>query len=220
LTIGSRTGINFTTLIDAAERIEIGDRVGIGPYCVISDAVLGASGEVVETAPITIEDDAWLASRVTVLPGSHIGAGAVITAGSIVSGTVPPRVVAGGIPARVLRRLDDGVQDDTVDAGVSACVDDATDELEATLPTRSTSSLHGALAPTATAFLISDFTIDSLAPKLAVTTPAFGAELAPFGAVVPSLIIPPTDQRDLAVVWTRPELALSTMRAALDARRR
>ncbi len=216
LTIGSRTGINFTTLIDAAERIDIGDRVDIGPYCVIADAVLGEGGEVVETSPITIEDGAWLASRVTVLPGTRIGAGAVITAGSIVSGTVPPRVVAGGIPARVLRRLDGGE-----DASDVAEMADVADRAARSSPAPAAWSAPVAVAqapePSGAALLISDFTIDPLVPALALTNPAFRAELAPFGAVVASVMAPPTEARDLAVVWTRPELTLSTLRAALDA---
>jgi acetyltransferase-like isoleucine patch superfamily enzyme len=38
-----------------------------------------------------------------VLPGARIGAGAVIAAGSVVAGDIPPGKVAGGIPARILR---------------------------------------------------------------------------------------------------------------------
>ena len=108
LTIGSRTAINFGTLVDASERIAIGDHVSIGPHCVIADSEMGTAGEGVRSpsSPIVIGDGVWLASRVTVLPGTEIGAGAVITAGSIVEGRIPSGVVAGGIPARVLRRLD------------------------------------------------------------------------------------------------------------------
>src|SRR6185503_13016311 len=56
--------------------------------------------------PITIEDDVWLAGRVSVLRGSRIGRGSVITAGSVVSGEIPAGVIAGGVPARVIRRIE------------------------------------------------------------------------------------------------------------------
>jgi acetyltransferase-like isoleucine patch superfamily enzyme len=53
---------------------------------------------------VEIGDGVWLAARVTVLPGSRIGAGAVIAAGSVVAGDIPAGNVAGGIPARILRK--------------------------------------------------------------------------------------------------------------------
>ena len=110
LVIGERTGINYGTSFHAVESITIGRNVDIGPHCIISDADTGSVDhpDRATVAPVVIGDDVWLASRVTVLPGSNIGAGAMITAGSVVDGDIPPRVVAGGIPARVLRALDDG----------------------------------------------------------------------------------------------------------------
>jgi acetyltransferase-like isoleucine patch superfamily enzyme len=41
-----------------------------------------------------------------VLPGSHIGEGAIIGAQSVVTGAIPPRVFAAGNPAKVVRSLD------------------------------------------------------------------------------------------------------------------
>jgi virginiamycin A acetyltransferase len=40
---------------------------------------------------------------VTILSGVEIGDGAVIAAGSVVTGTIPPYSIAGGIPAKVIR---------------------------------------------------------------------------------------------------------------------
>ncbi len=45
------------------------------------------------SAPIVIEDDAWISFGVTVLRGVRIGAGSVIAAGSIVTSDVPPRML-------------------------------------------------------------------------------------------------------------------------------
>jgi putative colanic acid biosynthesis acetyltransferase WcaF len=52
--------------------------------------------------PIVIESAAWVGARAIVLPGVTIGRGAVVAAGSVVSRDVPPGVVAGGAPCRVI----------------------------------------------------------------------------------------------------------------------
>lgn len=59
-------------------------------------------------APIVIKSHAWLTINVSVLPGVTIGEGTIITAGSVVQKSVPPHVVAGGVPAKVLKRFKDG----------------------------------------------------------------------------------------------------------------
>lgn len=55
---------------------------------------------------VIIEDFVWMGSRVIVLPGAHIGRGAVIQAGAVVSGEIPECAVAGGNPARVFKYRD------------------------------------------------------------------------------------------------------------------
>jgi len=101
LTIGDGCSINYGTMLSAASRVRLGDRVMIGNYCVICDTIVPGADEV--PRPIEIGDDVWLAIRVTVMPGSKIGAGAVISAGSVVDGEIPPGVLAAGVPARVIR---------------------------------------------------------------------------------------------------------------------
>jgi acetyltransferase-like isoleucine patch superfamily enzyme len=83
ITIGDETSINYGTIVSAASRIQIGRRAMIGNYCVIADTqVPGTPADAADVAaPIEIGDGAWLAVRVTVLPGSRIGAGAVISTG-------------------------------------------------------------------------------------------------------------------------------------------
>jgi acetyltransferase-like isoleucine patch superfamily enzyme len=55
---------------------------------------------------ITIENGAWVASGAIVLGPCTIGESAVVAAGAVVTGDVPPLVVVGGVPASVIRRLD------------------------------------------------------------------------------------------------------------------
>jgi acetyltransferase-like isoleucine patch superfamily enzyme len=106
--IGDGVYINYGALISANSRVTIGCDVMIGNYTIVGDTEVPGIGEPssarrLEARNIVIGDGAWLAARVIVLPGAEIGAGAVIAAGSIVSGSIPPNAVAGGIPARVLR---------------------------------------------------------------------------------------------------------------------
>jgi acetyltransferase-like isoleucine patch superfamily enzyme len=56
-----------------------------------------------EFLPITIGHDVWIGARAIVLDGAEIGDGAIIAAGSVVAGTIPPYAIAGGAPARVIR---------------------------------------------------------------------------------------------------------------------
>ena len=100
--------INYGTLISAQRHVRIGSNVMVGNYSIIADTEIPGISEPpgapqFEPRGVEIGDGAWLAARVTVLPGARIGAGAVIAAGSVVAGNIPDGAVAGGIPARVLR---------------------------------------------------------------------------------------------------------------------
>jgi acetyltransferase-like isoleucine patch superfamily enzyme len=52
---------------------------------------------------IFVGDDVWFGVGVTVLDGVHIGNGAVIGAGSVVTHDIPEGAIAAGVPARVIR---------------------------------------------------------------------------------------------------------------------
>lgn len=53
--------------------------------------------------PIIIEDHVWIGANCIILPGVTIGNGSIIAAGSVVYNDIPPMVVAGGNPAKVIR---------------------------------------------------------------------------------------------------------------------
>ena len=106
--IGDGVFINYGSMISAHLHVRIGSNVMLGNYCIIADTEIPGIGEPpggpsIDPRPVEIGDGAWLAARVTVLPGTRIGAGAVIAAGSVVAGDIPPGSLAGGIPARILR---------------------------------------------------------------------------------------------------------------------
>jgi maltose O-acetyltransferase len=54
-----------------------------------------------------IGDNVWLGGGVTVCPGVTIGDDTVVGAGAVVTRDLPPAVVAGGVPARVIRVIDE-----------------------------------------------------------------------------------------------------------------
>ena len=54
-------------------------------------------------APVVIDDYAVIGSRVTILPGVHIGKGAVVATGAVVTKNVAPYAVVGGIPAAFIK---------------------------------------------------------------------------------------------------------------------
>jgi acetyltransferase-like isoleucine patch superfamily enzyme len=56
-------------------------------------------------SPTVIGDNVWLGSRVIVMRGASVGDHSVIAAGAVVSGEIPASVLAGGVPARVIRDL-------------------------------------------------------------------------------------------------------------------
>lgn len=108
LVIGDHVFVNQGSSIVAHLRVEIGDYVHIGDFVAILDSNFHAvaPGEEVVTEPISIGSGAWIGRNVLILPGSVVGEHAVVGAGSLVNGVIPPATVAAGSPARVLRRFE------------------------------------------------------------------------------------------------------------------
>jgi acetyltransferase-like isoleucine patch superfamily enzyme len=97
--------------------IEIGSGVDIAPNCVFYSYNHGvAPDRSIREQPLTakggirIDDDTWVGVGVTVLSGVHIGKGAVIGAGSIVTHDVPDGAIAVGRPARIIKMRRDLVE--------------------------------------------------------------------------------------------------------------
>lgn len=108
--IGARVFINFNpTFLDIAE-IRIGDDTQIGPNAnLLTPTHPTDPGQRLakwEAAkPITLGRNVWLGGNVTVLPGVTIGDSTTVGAGSVVTRSLPPRVVAVGNPARIVKVL-------------------------------------------------------------------------------------------------------------------
>lgn len=110
--IGDNFGANGNVrlIADCGGRIEIGDKVIVGPNVVIraadhamdrTDIAIREQGHAAGT--IVIGNDVWIAANVVVLKDARIGDHAVIGAGSVVTGEIPAYAIAAGAPARVIR---------------------------------------------------------------------------------------------------------------------
>jgi len=113
LRIGSGCFINEDCVFDATAPIVLGNEVNLGHGVLIttSSHLIGGSERragLLEPEPVRVGDGAWLASRVVVLPGVEVGDGAVVCAGAVVSRDVPANAMVGGVPARLIRQLEDG----------------------------------------------------------------------------------------------------------------
>lgn len=117
VTVGDNCSLGHMLSLNVAERIRIGNYVRIGGLVAISDS----DGHPIDKIdrrtkpfpresikPVTIDDDVWIGRNVIILKGVHIGEGAIVGAGSVVTKDVPPRSIVGGNPARVIRYLDVG----------------------------------------------------------------------------------------------------------------
>lgn len=108
LRVGDGTFINYGATISAHSGVQIGRDCLIGNYAMIMDSDyhdVADFSKPGETAPIVIEDNAWVGARAIVLKGVRIGQGAVVAAGAVVTRDVPPRTLVAGVPARVVREI-------------------------------------------------------------------------------------------------------------------
>ncbi len=115
LTVGDNVDIGWQTTIAVGGRVEIGDNVRIAGRAFLAgypghpinaaDRALGLPDTDDQVGDIILEPDVWLATGVTVTAGVRIGRGTIVAAGSVVTRDLPPYVLAGGAPARVIRPL-------------------------------------------------------------------------------------------------------------------
>ncbi|OED41967.1 acetyltransferase [Endozoicomonas sp. (ex Bugula neritina AB1)] len=115
LIIGNNVGISWQNEIFVGDRIEIGNNVRLA----VKVRLVGYPGHPIDpesrakghpdsdhqVGNIVLEDDVWLTAGVTVMGGVRIGRGTIVTTGSVVTKDLPPGVLAGGMPAKVIRPL-------------------------------------------------------------------------------------------------------------------
>jgi len=116
LRVGNNVDIGYMTTIAVGQRVEIGNNVRIAGHAFLAgypghplDAKARAAGQPEtddQVGNIILEEDVWLATNVSVLAGVRIGRGTIVATGSVVTRDLPAMVLAAGIPARVIRHLD------------------------------------------------------------------------------------------------------------------
>jgi acetyltransferase-like isoleucine patch superfamily enzyme len=108
LIIGDNTFINTGVIISVRNQVVIGKNCEIAPQVIIMDSDFHGienRDKPQKPAPVTIEDNVWLATRCTILKGVTIGKGAVVAAGAVVTNDVPPYTLVGGVPAKIIRHI-------------------------------------------------------------------------------------------------------------------
>lgn len=117
LILGNNVSMENNCHVAAAFHVEIHDDVLMASGVYVSDHSHGGTTAadlalppneraIVSKGPVVIEAQVWLGENVCVLPGVRIGRSSIIGANSVVTRDIPPRSVAAGAPARVIRTLD------------------------------------------------------------------------------------------------------------------
>ena len=109
------TGNFNLTILDIRE-VYIGNHVMIGPNTLITTVGHPLSpkarrGYMAKAAPVRIGNDVWIGGNVTILPGVTIGNNVVVAAGAVVTKDVPDNSLVGGVPARIIREIENDVDE-------------------------------------------------------------------------------------------------------------
>jgi acetyltransferase-like isoleucine patch superfamily enzyme len=106
--LGRMVQINAWQDVDIGRHVMVGDRVFIGdadhnyqdtttPIILQGDCFKG---------PVRLEEGCWIGAGAVILPNVTVGANAIVGANAVVTRDVPARSIVGGVPARLIKRLD------------------------------------------------------------------------------------------------------------------
>ncbi len=112
--LGDKVGLNGTSITARSKTIQIGSGTLIAPNVTIVDSPFHAQWPPEERwfnmayerdTDIVIGKNVWIGMQCLILSGSEIGENSIIAAGSVVNSRIPANVLAGGVPAKVLKKL-------------------------------------------------------------------------------------------------------------------
>ena len=114
--IGNDFTGNFNLTILDIREVYIGNHVMIGPNTLITTVGHPLSpkarrGYGAFAKPVRIGNDVWIGGNVTILPGITIGNNVVIAAGAVVTKDIPDNSLVGGVPAKLIRNLENDVEE-------------------------------------------------------------------------------------------------------------
>lgn len=101
LKLGKNTDVGAYTLIAAHHGVEIEDDVQIGSHC----SLYSYSTIDNKKGKIVLKKNCRIGTHSSVIPGVTIGENTIVGAHSFVNKSLPPNVVAAGVPAKILRKL-------------------------------------------------------------------------------------------------------------------
>jgi acetyltransferase-like isoleucine patch superfamily enzyme len=106
LKIGRFVHVGEYSVLNTARAITIGDETGLGAHVALYTHGMWPpvlEGYPLTFGPIAVGNKCWITGYSVVLPGVSIGEGAVVAIGSVVHQDLPPRCLAGGRPAKILK---------------------------------------------------------------------------------------------------------------------
>ncbi|HEX6567183.1 MAG TPA: sugar O-acetyltransferase [Chthoniobacterales bacterium] len=122
--VGHKVFINQCCTIYDMGGVDIGDLVMIGPNVNIITAGHPVEPSkrraYIEAKPIVIEKNVWIATAVTILGGVTVGENSVIGAGAVVTKDVPANSFVAGVPAKVIRSLEDALDKTQIQPQINA----------------------------------------------------------------------------------------------------
>ncbi len=106
LVVGHHCWLGEEVWIDNLSTVYLGDRVCLsqGAYLCTGNHDFRSPGFDLRVESIRVDDDAWVAARAVLAPGTHVGAGAVVALGAVVKGEVPAGFLVAGNPAQPVGR--------------------------------------------------------------------------------------------------------------------
>ena len=109
--IGNSVSTNNNLFICSSNKITIGNNTLIGENVTLMD--FEAHGimpdkrrEIGEIGKVIIEKNVWIGNNVTILKNSEIGENSIVAAGAVVNGKFPNNVIIGGVPAKIIKKID------------------------------------------------------------------------------------------------------------------
>lgn len=118
ISFGENVFVNASCYFMDGAKITIGHNAFIGPYCGFYTASHPLAYKyrnqgLEKASPIVVGDNCWFGANVSVMPGVKIGNGCVMAAGSVVTKDVPDNALVAGVPAKVIKVIDqDGELED------------------------------------------------------------------------------------------------------------
>lgn len=116
--IGKNFLANYNVSILDRAPVRIGDYVMIGPHTLIATvnhpiSPMGRRKHLSVAKPVTIGNDVWIGGNVTILPGVTIGNNVIVAAGAVVTKDVPDNSLVGGVPAKLIRTIENDIPEET-----------------------------------------------------------------------------------------------------------